>query len=73
MKPRKGFCGYKRVYYGDVTVSEKGQIAIPVELRERLEIKKGDKLIAVRRKDNKGFTMISEKAADSFFKKFMED
>ena len=30
-----------------VTVSEKGQLAIPVDIRRRLNIKKGDKLLIV--------------------------
>lgn len=73
MKPTKGACGYTRVYYGEVTVSDKGQIAIPSDLRERLQIKRGDRLVAVRRKDSKGFALIKEDEADKFFKKYMED
>ncbi|MBA7556148.1 hypothetical protein ES705_48847 [subsurface metagenome] len=36
---------------GKITVSEKGQITIPKEVRERLNILKGDKII-VYLKDN---------------------
>lgn len=41
-----------------IRVSEKGQIAIPIEMRERLGIKKGDELIIVRDKGK----MLIEKA-----------
>ncbi|MDD5659650.1 MAG: AbrB/MazE/SpoVT family DNA-binding domain-containing protein [Actinomycetota bacterium] len=32
-------------FYGSVTVSERGQIAIPVDARKDFNIKKGDKLL----------------------------
>ena len=35
-----------------VSVSEKGQIALPIEIRERMDIKKGDRLILMQT-DNK--------------------
>ncbi|OYT25265.1 MAG: hypothetical protein B6U95_09925 [Thermofilum sp. ex4484_82] len=37
--------------YGIVTVSEKGQIAIPVDARRDLNIETGDKLIVLKRKE----------------------
>lgn len=36
-----------RKFYGSVTVSERGQIAIPAEARKDFDIKTGDKLIVV--------------------------
>ena len=41
-----------------VTVSEKGQIAIPVDARRDLDIKTGDKLLVLKRKDEAGLTLI---------------
>lgn len=41
-----------------VSVSEKGQIALPIEIRQELDIQKGDKLILVQT-DNK---LLIEKA-----------
>lgn len=42
--------------YGLSTVSDKGQIAIPVVIRRELDLKKGDKLLIIKRSDNAGFT-----------------
>jgi len=44
--------------YGIVTVSEKGQIAIPVDARRDLDIKAGDKLLVLKRKDEAGLVLI---------------
>ena len=32
-------------FYGTATVSEKGQVVIPCEARERMHLQKGDKLL----------------------------
>ncbi|MHA1262205.1 MAG: AbrB/MazE/SpoVT family DNA-binding domain-containing protein, partial [Candidatus Freyarchaeota archaeon] len=47
----KGTCSKTRIMYGVVTVSDKGQIAIPVDLRKDLDIRQGDKLMVLKRKD----------------------
>ena len=57
MKPR-GVCSKQRIVYGVVTVSEKGQIAIPVDARRDLDIKAGDKLLVLKRKDEAGLVLI---------------
>jgi AbrB family looped-hinge helix DNA binding protein len=44
--------------YGLSTVSDKGQIAIPVNVRRELNLKKGDKLLIIKRSDNGGFSLI---------------
>ncbi|MBN8690442.1 MAG: AbrB/MazE/SpoVT family DNA-binding domain-containing protein [Armatimonadetes bacterium] len=36
------------LFYGSVTVGERGQIVIPAEARAELQIKPGDKLIVMR-------------------------
>lgn len=51
-----------------VTVSEKGQISIPVEMREDLKIRKGDKLVLLNLKGQ----IIVEKEK-SFFDKWDDD
>jgi len=51
-------CSKQRIVYGIVTVSEKGQIAIPVDARRDLDIKTGDKLIVLKRKDGAGLILI---------------
>jgi AbrB family looped-hinge helix DNA binding protein len=42
MEMKKG-----KKFYGSVTVSERGQIAIPVEARNDFDIKTGDKLLVM--------------------------
>ncbi|MHA1645083.1 MAG: AbrB/MazE/SpoVT family DNA-binding domain-containing protein [Candidatus Freyarchaeota archaeon] len=54
----KGTCSKTRIVYGVVTVSDKGQIAIPVDLRKELDIRQGDKLMVLKRKDDAGFTLL---------------
>jgi len=62
----KGICTYRRVFYGWVTVSEKGQIALPADARCALDIKQGDKLLVLRWKDRKGLTLVQASAMDDF-------
>jgi len=66
----KGTCAKRKMFYGMITLTEKGQIAIPVELRRELKINKGDKLMAIKRKDNKGINLIKSETVDDFIKKF---
>jgi AbrB family looped-hinge helix DNA binding protein len=37
----------KSTFYGSTTVGERGQIVLPVKLREDLKINKGDKLLVI--------------------------
>ena len=32
-------------FYGSTTIGEKGQVVIPLEVRERMKLEKGDKLL----------------------------
>ena len=41
-----------------MNVSDKGQIAIPVDLKKDLDIRQGDKLMVLKRKDDAGFTLL---------------
>lgn len=53
-----------------ITVSSKGQISIPIEIRKELDIKTGDQLLIVLRKDKDGINLIKKEALDRTFKKF---
>jgi len=53
-------CKRTNPFRGVITVSEKGQIVIPQDLRENLSIERGDKLIVLQRKDGQGFTVLKE-------------
>ena len=70
---KKGTCGRKTNFFGIVTVTDKGQIAIPIELRKAYNIEKGDKLIVVKRKDNKGFNLLKTDVMGDFIDKISND
>jgi len=73
MKKKRGICSKQRIVYGVVTVSEKGQIAIPVDARRDLNIKTGDKLIVLKRKDEAGLTLIKLERIDELMFLIQED
>ena len=73
MKKKRGVCSKQRIVYGVVTVSEKGQIAIPVDARRDLNIKAGDKLIVLKRKDEAGLTLIKLERIDELMFLIQED
>ena len=69
----KGRCSKMRIVYGVVTVSDKGQIAIPADLRRDLDIKQGDKLFVLKRKDDAGFTLLKLDKIDELMFRIQED
>lgn len=69
----RGICGRKTNYFGTVTVTDKGQIAIPIELRKAYGIEKGDKLIIIKRCDNKGFNLLKVDIMGEFLNKISKD
>jgi looped-hinge helix DNA binding domain, AbrB family len=69
----KGICTYQRTFYGWVTVSEKGQIALPADARKDLNITQGEKLLVISRKDRKGLMLVKAEIMDDFIKSLAED
>jgi len=61
-----------QLFYGTVKVSDKGQIAIPVELRRAMGIEKGDQFLIGMRKDRKGITLLNMDVVEELFN-FQED
>lgn len=61
----------KLAFAGSVTVGPKGQVVIPVEAREALGIKPGDKLIAIYNKDEaqKAIGFLTEDAIEDMLQK----
>lgn len=51
---------------GTVTLGPKGQVVIPVEVRECMGIKPGDKLVALYAPDKKSIGFITEAQAQAF-------
>ncbi len=71
----KGVCteGKKRIVYGVVTVTSKGQISIPADLRADLNIKEGDQLLVLRRMDGAGIVLIKLDKMDELMSMLLED
>jgi len=53
-----------------VTVSHKGQIAIPISIRKKLKIEVGNRLLVVVRKGEDGVNLIKSEALSEVFEKF---
>lgn len=60
-------------FYGVITVSDKGQIAIPIDVRRELDIKTGDRLIVIKRKDNAGIILLKTEKMDTLIEKIRDD
>ncbi len=70
---KKGRCMKDQIVYGLVTVSDKGQISIPVNIRRELNLESGDKLFIIKRKDNAGFVFIKLEMIDELMDKIRSD
>lgn len=57
----------KKKFYGTVKVSERGQIAIPLELRKDLGINQGDVLLVGRKGDNSGLVLLKVDIVEDIF------
>lgn len=57
---------------GTVTVGPKGQVVIPVEVREGMGIVAGDKLIALYFDEKKSVAFITEQQAQEYISKMGE-
>lgn len=60
-------------FHGMITVSEKGQISIPVDLRRDLDIKTGDRLFVIKRKDNAGIILLKTEKMNPLAEKISND
>ncbi|MFH1126478.1 MAG: AbrB/MazE/SpoVT family DNA-binding domain-containing protein [archaeon] len=69
----KGKCMKGQIVYGMVTISDKGQIAIPVNIRRELNLDSGDKLFIIKRKDGAGFTFVKLDMIDKLMNKIRTD
>ena len=57
---------------GTVTVGPKGQVVIPSEVRDRMGIVSGDKLVALYFPETKSVAFITEQQAQNFVTKMGE-
>lgn len=53
-----------------VTVSSKGQIVVPKEVRKNLHIKAGDRLLVILRKNMDGMNLIKSQVLDAVFDEY---
>ncbi len=61
-----------RHFYGSVVVGERGQIVIPIEAREELDIKPGDKMIVLGAQD-KGIVLMKAERLKEFAEKVLKN
>ena len=66
---KKGKCMKEQIVYGMATISDKGQIAIPVNIRRELNLNSGNKLFILKRKDGAGFTFVKLDMIDKIMNK----
>jgi len=66
---KKGKCMKDQTVYGLVTITDKGQISIPVNIRRELKLDSGDKLFIIKRKDKAGFAFMKLDMIDKMMNK----
>ena len=62
----------KGKFFGSVTVGERGQVVIPVEVRKSFKIKSGDKLIVLAKPDMEMFSFVSSDNFNQFLNEAAE-
>jgi AbrB family looped-hinge helix DNA binding protein len=62
-----------RIVYGVATISAKGQLAVPVNIRRELGLNEGDQVIILKRKDNAGFSFIRIEMMDRLMDRLRTD
>lgn len=60
---------YEPKFYGSASVGSKGQIVIPSELREDIDIGSGDKLLFLRKPKEDGFAVVKPESLFEMEKK----
>ena len=59
---------HEQIVYGVVKVSPKGQIIIPVELRNELNISAGEQLVVTKSADGEGIVLLKMKVLNDLLK-----
>lgn len=67
----KSLMGDRRLY-GTATVGTKGQIVIPADAREELNIKPGDRMYVMNAMHGSGIVLLKEEMLESFVQQMTE-
>ena len=70
---KKSICTHNRLFYGMITISEKGQIALPVDIRRDLDLTTGDRFLVVKRRDDAGIILLHQNIMDNIIEKIQDD
>jgi AbrB family looped-hinge helix DNA binding protein len=62
-----------KIVYGVATISAKGQLAVPVNIRRELGLNEGDQVILLKRKDSAGFSFIKIEMMDRLMDRLRTD
>ena len=60
-------------FYGTATVGTKGQIVIPAEAREELDIKENDKVVVIGAGHGHGLMVLKATSFEKFLNKMRDD
>ena len=63
----------KPIFYGSTTVGERGQIVLPIKLREDLKINKGDKLLVILDPHGSRITLVNPDTMNKFLDMMTEN
>ena len=67
-----GNLNVEKCFYGAVTVGERGQVVIPVEARNEMGIKPGDKILMLRHPIYDGLVLAKIDALSGFIDEFTQ-
>ena len=65
-------CSVEKMFYGTVTVGERGQVVIPAEARKAFNIETGDKLLVFAHPSDKGVALVKIGAVERFIEMLRE-
>jgi AbrB family looped-hinge helix DNA binding protein len=63
----------KTLFYGTATVGERGQIALPVKLRQEFNINKGDKLLVIGNPHHTNIMLINPETMNKYLEIMSEN
>lgn len=61
------------MFYGSVTVGERGQVSIPAEARSQLGIQPGEKLLVMRHPHHKGLMLFKIQDVKEFLEEMTQN